>query len=235
MKNPEYVRLIIAAITLWILRFTQDDEHIFYLQYLSSAIEERGEFVYKHYETPLISAMVKMYAVLAHRSIFCAECLPAILCGKALDQLWVRMEFLLAAMELLLAAQDNVRPSLNGLDCPANMDGLVDQSLKVADRFFIPAEADNEKMTVDVGCLRTAYVQKVRAIGRIHHAIHMRCDADAFVDVRERLIRHQAALVAGDGKRSDGDQQGQKPQASPEHERGEPQPKEIASSMPRNR
>ena len=35
MKDPEYIRLITAASTLWVLRFAQDDKLYFQLQYLS--------------------------------------------------------------------------------------------------------------------------------------------------------------------------------------------------------
>ena len=175
-----------------------------------------------------------MHAVLAHRSVLCVEGLPAVLRGKALDQLRVRMKFFLAAVELLLAAQYNVRATLDSVDRPANMNGLGDEGLKIAYRFFIFAETDHKKMAVDVGGLGAAYVQKMRAIRRIYHAIDMRRDTDAFVDMRQSLVWNDAGLFAGARRIGDERQQQQSQHASPGHERGKPQPKGIGFSMPGN-
>ena len=147
-----------------------------------------------------------MHAVLAHRSVLCVEGLPAVLRGKALDQLRVRVKFLLAAAELLFAAQHHVRAPLDSVDSPANMDGLVDQGLKIAYGFFIVAETYYKKMAVDVGGLWTAYVQEMRAIRCIHHTIYMCRHTDTFVDVRECFVRHDTVFLAGIGQGSSGSQ-----------------------------
>ena len=76
--------------------------------------------------------MFEVHAVLAHGSISRAEALPAILCGEAFDQLRVWMKLFLAAVELPLAAQHNLCASLNCVYGSANLNRLVDESLKIA-------------------------------------------------------------------------------------------------------
>lgn len=80
----------------------------------------------------LVSAMMEMDPTLAHRTVLRAEGLTAIFRRKAFDQRRIRMEFFLAAVKLLLAAQHNVGPSLDSMHGAANVNGLIDERLQVA-------------------------------------------------------------------------------------------------------
>ena len=147
--------------------------------------------------------MMKMHSMLTHRPIVRVEALAAVFRREALDQLRVRMKFFLAAVKLPLTAQDYVRAALDSLNRSADMDGLVDQRLQVADGFSIAAETYHKEMAVRVRRLRAADIQKVCATRRIHHSIHMRRNAGVFIDMLERLVGRNACMG---GPRRDGGQ-----------------------------
>ena len=127
--------------------------------------------------------------MLAADSIVCGESLSAVFRRKRFDQLRIRMEFLLAAVQLFLAAEHHVGAALDGADCATNLDRLTDETFEIAHGFFVFTRTENEEMTIGIGGFGTAYVQKIDAIARVHDTIHMSFNADIFMEMLQGLAR----------------------------------------------
>ena len=150
--------------------------------------------------------MVEMHAPLATRAIPCLERLTAIFRGEIFDESRIWLESSFAAVKLLFSAEDNIRASLDRVDGPANVDDVASQAMKIDHGFFVLTETEDKEMTVGVGGLWAADIQKMDPVRRIHHAIDMRRDADVFIQVLQSIIgRDTRALRPREGGGQDGE------------------------------
>ena len=105
------------------------------------------------------------------------------------------MEFFFAAVELLLAAQHNLGASLNRMYRSANVNGLANQALNIANGFFVLAGIDNKKMAVGIRCLWATHIEKMNVVRRIDHPVDMRRNADVFIGVPQRILRCDTSVL----------------------------------------
>ena len=136
--------------------------------------------------------MVEVDAMLAADPIVRAESLSAIFRGKTFDQLRVGMEFRLASMQLFFRTEYHVGATLDGQNFAANLDGLTDQLLKIANGFFIFRGTDDEEMAIGVGSFRAAHIEKADAVSCVHHAIDVGFHTNIFMQMLQRLLGRDA-------------------------------------------
>lgn len=99
-----------------------------------------------------------------------------------------------AAVELALMAQEHAGPAMHGADDAANPHIRAAELAQLADRILVFSEALDGEAAGIIGGIRRAYVQEPGPIGKFHHIIDMRGDADVFVEVLRSLIDGDAGL-----------------------------------------
>lgn len=157
--------------------------------------------------------MTEMDAALARGSIVRAKGSPSTGSGKTSQESRVGVEWLLAAVELPLVAEHHLRAALNRMYNSVDLDIVAQKAAEISDGLLIPIQTQNEKVTIRVRCFRTAYVQEMNAICRIHNAVQVRGHADLLVTMLQRFFRRNAAVLRGGECReglSDDQQNGKK-------------------------
>src|SRR6185437_4512271 len=77
----------------------------------------------------------------------------------------------------------------------ADLNGLTDQSIEIADGLLILNGTDNEEMAIRVGSLRAAHIQKSDAVNSIDHAIDVGFHAHIFMQMLQRLLRRDTGTL----------------------------------------
>ena len=99
---------------------------------------------------------------------------------------------------------------MEGLDCAADLDVGVLELLEVAYFGMIFAEADDGESAGVVWGLRRADVEEAGAVWKLNYVIHMRGNADVFVQVLPGVLNGDAWFglgVGGEGR--DGEHEGE--------------------------
>jgi hypothetical protein len=144
--------------------------------------------------------MLEVHATLTARSIFVHKGRVAIFFCNVAKQFWIDAEFLLAAMQLLPAAQHNLCTAIHDVHMSANLNVLVDQGSEIADILGVPVQAENEEVAVGIACLRAAYVQEARLPGGMNYAVDMRRNADILARIPRGLIGLDATPLGRDAR-----------------------------------
>lgn len=144
--------------------------------------------------------MTEVDAVLTTHAIARAESLAAIFRRKRLEQLRVGMELFLAAMELLLSAEDHICTPLEGANLAANLDCLTDKLLQIAGEFLIFVRTEQEEMAIGVGSLRAAHIQEMDSVAGIHDAVDVDLHTDIVMEILHRLVRGNAGMPGQRGR-----------------------------------
>ena len=106
-----------------------------------------------------------------------------------------------AAIELAHMAEDDPGTAVHGLDDAANVNVEVAILPQLADFFAVLPWIEDGKNTLLVGRVGRADVEVTSAVWQLDDIVHMRGDADVFVEQLAGLIRGDAGLaVACEGQ-----------------------------------
>ena len=111
-------------------------------------------------------------------------------------------------MELARVAEDHSGAAVHGLDDAADLDVHVAIFSELTDFVAIFPQTDNGEAALLVRGLGRAHVKERRAIGKLHHIIDMRGDANVFVEEFRGFVCGDAGLGrSGEGRQGHGGEQ----------------------------
>lgn len=152
--------------------------------------------------------MVEVNAVLAADAIVGAESLSTFFRGKAFCQLRIGMELRLAPMKLFFRVEDHVGAALDGKNPAANLDGLTDELIEIANGLCVFRGTDDEEMAIGIRGIRAAHIDEANAVTCVHHAINVGFHTNIFMQMLQRLLGRNAGRLRHGGsaeqKKNDG-------------------------------
>ena len=148
---------------------------------------------------------------------------------EAVEQQGIGAKARRAAVELAHMAEDDPGTAVHGLDDAANVNIEVAILPQLADLFAVLPWIEDGKDTLLVGRVGRADVEVTSAVGQLDDIVHMRGDADVFVEQLAGLVRGDAGLaVACEGQTRVEQEEGR----TSAHEGHDPQKSDISVDAP---
>jgi len=123
------------------------------------------------------------------------ECSVVVFRGVALEQRWVRSEFLAATVKLAFAAEDHFCPGVEGANGAAELDVESAILFQIANIFSVRVKADDGEAALGVSGQGAAEIEKPGAVGELNNIVDVGHEAHILIQVLPGEIGRDAAIL----------------------------------------